>query len=171
MDNPYHVLETNRLILQTFQWDLFPELSRLLANPVVHRYFPHPLNELEAKEFMSRVLDQQTLNGYSLWAVFKKDNSDFIGLCGLLKQLVDAIEEVEVGYRLDNAFWGHGFGAEAAAGCVEYARNVLRVPSVISLIRPINTPSIRVAEKNGFVPEKETLFCGLPHWVYRKQLI
>ena len=93
-----------------------------------------------------------------------------MGICGLLKQVVDGNEEVEVAYRFDNAFWGNGYGPEAAGGCVIYARDVLCAPSVISLIRPLNTPSIRVAEKNGFVREKKTVFHELIHWIYRKDL-
>jgi len=34
---------------------------------------------------------------------------------------------------------------------------------IISLIRPENLPSRRVAERNGMAVEKETEFVGLPH--------
>ena len=40
---------------------------------------------------------------------------------------------------------------------------------VISLIRPENVPSRRVAERNGMLVEKETIFVGLPHLVYVAQ--
>lgn len=170
MQHDYTILETRRLMLQTLQWDLFPELATLLSNPKVHRYFPHPLNEIEAREFMKRVLERDERDGHSFWAVFKKEDSTFIGICGLLTQMVDGQEELEVGYRLDDAYWGQGFAPEAAAGCVKYAKEKLKAHSVISLIRPINRQSIRVAEKNGFICERETMFHHLPHLVYRKIL-
>ena len=34
---------------------------------------------------------------------------------------------------------------------------------IISLIRPENLPSRRVAERNGMAVEKDTEFVGLPH--------
>ncbi|MFW5785586.1 MAG: GNAT family N-acetyltransferase, partial [Chitinispirillaceae bacterium] len=90
-------------------------------------------------------------------------------ICGLLKQIIDGIKEVEVSYRLLDKYWGRGYGTEAALGCMQYARDVLHKSSVISLIREVNKPSIRVAEKNGLTVEKEALFCGLQHLVYRKR--
>jgi RimJ/RimL family protein N-acetyltransferase len=37
---------------------------------------------------------------------------------------------------------------------------------VISLIRPENVPSRRVAERNGMKLEREVVHYGLPHLVY-----
>ena len=170
MKQAYDVLDTKRLILQTLHWDLFEELARLLANPIVHRYFPGPLSAPEARAFLSRVLERQERDGYSFWAVFRKDDSVFIGICGLLKQTVADADYIEVAYRFDNAFWGHGYAPEAAAGCIDYARDVLHATSVISLIRPENKQSIRVAEKNGFIIDQETMFGGYRHRIYRKDL-
>lgn len=48
-----------------------------------------------------------------------------------------------------------------------YARDTLKKESIISLIRPINEPSIRVAEKNGLTFEKDTIFHNLEHRIYR----
>ena len=169
MTYSYTILETERLILQEMQWDLLPDLTKLLANPVVHRHFPKALNAKEAQVFMAGVLRRQQEDGFSFWAVFTKSDSTFIGICGLLTQMIDGIKEVEVGYRFDNTVWGNGYGPEAAAGCVGYAKDTLKLPSVISLIREVNRQSIRVAEKNGFTLEKETIFAGLPHRVYRKR--
>jgi len=47
-----------------------------------------------------------------------------------------------------------------------YAFNELGEDRVISLIRPENLPSRRVAERNGMTVEKEIDFAGLPHLVY-----
>ena len=31
-------------------------------------------------------------------------------------------KEIEVGYRINDEFWGKGYGTEAAAGCIDYAK-------------------------------------------------
>lgn len=49
---------------------------------------------------------------------------------------------------------------------MNYAFNTLGETRIISLIRPENLPSRRVAERNGMAVEKETEFVGLPHLVY-----
>lgn len=165
------ILETQRLSLETLDDTLFPQLAALLANPVVHRHFPKVSDEAEAKAFLAEVRKRYENDGYAFWAVIRKNDRRFLGICGLLKQVIDGRDEVEVGYRIDNVYWGNGYGTEAAAGCVHYAENVVKAHSVISLILPVNKQSLRVAEKNGLYFEKETLFHGQTHLVYRKQFL
>jgi RimJ/RimL family protein N-acetyltransferase len=50
--------------------------------------------------------------------------------------------------------WGNGYGTEAAAGCMRYAKDVLHKKSLVSLILAVNRQSIRVAEKNGMIFER-----------------
>ena len=111
--------------------------------------------------------EQIKVGNYSFWAVVRKKDNKFLGICGLLKQEIDGQVEAEIGYRLIDSFWCKGYGTEAAKGCVEYAKKKLMKESLIALIRSVNLASIRVAEKNGLRFEKETIFCDLPHRVYR----
>ena len=94
----------------------------------------------------------------------------FWEICGLLSQIIDRKKEIEVGYRISDKFWNQGIATEAAKGCIAYASDHLKLHSLISLIRSVNQPSIRVAEKNGFRFEKETIFQGVLHRVYRLYL-
>jgi ribosomal-protein-alanine N-acetyltransferase len=50
---------------------------------------------------------------------------------------------------------------------MHYAKDVLQKRSVVSLILAVNKQSIRVAEKNGMIFDRETLFHGQMHRVYR----
>ena len=161
------ILETSRLTLEEIQDDRFEELAALLANERVHRFFPKTLNRTESRDFLEKVQKRQEEEGLSFWAVIRKEDERFLGICGLLKQVVEGEEEIEVGYRIDDTFWGKGYGTEAAAGCMAYAKEKLGLSSLISLILPINKQSIRVAEKNGLQVEKEAMFHGQLHRVYR----
>lgn len=165
------ILETKRLILEELTIDLIDPLADLLTNPIVHKYFPKTLDRKESLEFLEKVIKRQQNDGISFWAVTRKKDNNFLGICGLLKQVIDGVEEIEVGYRINNEFWGNGFGTEAAAGCIEYAKNNLKLKSVISLILPINKQSIRVAEKNGLTLEKSSMFHDQLHRVYRINFI
>jgi len=163
------ILETQRLILEIIEEDKLEELANLLANVNVHKFFPKELNRQESLEFFEENCKRQSEDGISFWAVVRKDDLRFLGLCGLLKQIIDEKEEIEVGYRINDQYWGKGYGTEAAKGCIEYANNKLRLSSVISLIVHENKQSIRVAAKNGLRLEKSTIFHGRPHQVYRIQ--
>lgn len=164
------ILETARLILEEIEDDRFEDLANLLANKNVHRYFPKTFNRKESQEFLETVRKRQTEDGVSFWAVIRKEGFKFLGICGLLKQNIDNIDEIEVGYRINDIYWGNGYGTEAAKGCIQYAKDKLKLTSVISLILPENKQSIRVAEKNGLKFEKQSMFHCQMHNVYRIHL-
>jgi RimJ/RimL family protein N-acetyltransferase len=59
--------------------------------------------------------------------------------------------ETELGWAILSREWGHGYATEAAHAVRAWARDPLRI---ISLIDPRNVRSIRVADKLGAVPER-----------------
>lgn len=163
--------DTPRLFLERLEDRHFDDLYQLLSNEKVHKHFPTTLNRQEAGLFLQKVRTSYFRDGFSFRAVIRKEDKQFLGICGLLKQIVDGKEEVEVGYRIQDIFWGNGYGPEAAWTCMEYARCILHRDSVISLIRPVNIQSIRVAEKNGMTYERDTISHGLAHRVYRRRFV
>ena len=91
-------------------------------------------------------------------ATIFKENGAFIGRCGLLWQVIDDVQEVEVAYMLAKSYWGQGLGTEAAQALKEHAFRDLNFRRVISIIDPGNIASIRVAEKNGMRYERDVDF-------------
>jgi RimJ/RimL family protein N-acetyltransferase len=134
------------------------------------RYFPRTLDEEAMRAWIERNLKRYEQYGHGLWAVILKETGAFTGDCGLMWQDVDDVEELEVGYHFNKAFWGRGLATEAARGCMEYARAQLGRERIISLIRPENLPSRRVAERNGLQIEQEVFWRGYQHYVYAKEL-
>ena len=61
---------------------------------------------------------------------------------------VDA-KRLNLGYRLHTAAWGKGYATELGKGILRHALSDLGKPEVFAIVRPINTPSIRVLEKIG----------------------
>ena len=84
-------------------------------------------------------------------------------------QEVEGLNHVEVGYHVRRDLWGNGYATEAAQACIEYAFTRLGVDRVISMIRPENLQSVRVAEKNGLVCEKIVSWRGFDHCIYARQ--
>ncbi len=164
------VITTERLQLEKPNETHFEGLVKLLANKKVMKHFPKILNREEAREYYDLIQSRYKRDGYSFCAVVRKEDKQFLGICGVLKQLVDGVEEAEIGYRFIDTYWGKGYATEAAYGCMEYAKKELGKESIISLILPENIESQRVAERNGLTVEKETLYADLLHRVYRKPL-
>ena len=64
------------------------------------------------------------------------------------------------------AHWQKGYALEAASAVRDFAFNTLDKPHVISLIRPANIPSQRVALRVGMKPERLTRWHDADHLVF-----
>lgn len=100
-------------------------------------------------------------------AVCEISTGALVGWCGLLVQEVDNKTELEVGYSILPNRWGNGFATEAARACVNVAFDRGLAASIISIIQIDNVPSCRVAEKNGLIADRKTLYHGNAVWIYR----
>jgi RimJ/RimL family protein N-acetyltransferase len=141
-------------------------ISEMLADPEVMRFYSKQYSREESRIWIDKQLERYRADGHGLWLVIEKESGDPVGQVGLARQLVDGTSESEIGYLIHRPHWRRGFAVEAALGVRDYAWNVLRRDRLISLVRPVNTPSCGVARKLGMLIERETLFHGLPHLVF-----
>jgi len=159
------VLESRRLRLRQMRHDDLDVLCAIFSDPIVMRYFPAPWTRDEVQAAVECNLRRYQEDGFGLWMVVRKDK-DVIGDCGLVRQELPTGSEIEVGYHFLPDAWGFGYATEAASRCLTHAFDVLKLPRVISLIRPENGPSRRVAERNGQTVAEEIEWQGLRHLVY-----
>ena len=152
------VLTTGRLVLRELCLDDLDFVAEMLADPRVMRHYPKCRSREEAREWLEAMLMRQERDGHALWLTSLRETGEPIGQIGLLKQTVDGIDETEIGYLVHAPFWRQGFAHEAAAAVRDYAFHTLGKERVISLIRPANVPSQRVALSIGMKPEKVTTF-------------
>lgn len=161
------VFETERLFLRKITLNDVDNLQRIFSDAITMQYYPKMLDRDETTEWIQRILNMYAKHNAGLWACHLKSTGEFVGQCGLIFQSdVDGKDEIEVGYLFVREFWHQGFATEAAQTSMKYAREKLGFTRLISLLRPENTPSIRVAERNGLVPEKEIMRKGYKHFVY-----
>jgi RimJ/RimL family protein N-acetyltransferase len=100
-------------------------------------------------------------------ALIDKQTGELVGQCGLLIQTIDDIEELEIGYSIMPAHRGKGYASEAAIKCKEFAFENEYATSLISVIVPENTDSIKVAMNNGMKLDKTTTSNGDIVNIYR----
>jgi RimJ/RimL family protein N-acetyltransferase len=161
------VLETSRLILREFVPGDADALARVISDPETMRYYPAPFDRPGVEEWIIRNRRRYAADGHGLWAMNLKSTGEMIGDCGITLQDVDGEALPEIGYHLRRDLWGQGLATEAAKACRDYGFAQLKADFLISLIRPENVPSCRVAERNGMTIWKETVRSGLQHHVYR----
>ncbi len=145
------ILETERLILQTWTLEDAPRLFEICGDAEVMKYLgtgePYELIE-QANEFLRWAKDYQKENGFCRWAVFLKENQEIIGSCGFARP--HGTEEIELGYLLAKNFWGKGLATEAASACLRYGFERLKFSKIIAMTDLENVASQKVLEKIGF---------------------
>jgi len=159
------ILETSRLILRPFRQEDIGRLAELMANRDFMRFSLGPFTREKTQGVLQKFLSWGQAGLPSQFAVVLRENNNVLGYCGFMHH-PELPKEVEIGYRLDRAYWNRGLVTEGARAVRDYAFVDLKLSRVISLIHPENIPSRRVAEKIGLMPEREITFRGFPTIVF-----
>ncbi|MCT4705550.1 GNAT family N-acetyltransferase [Enterobacteriaceae bacterium H16N7] len=170
------VYETERLILRPWRQSDRQPFAAMNANSQVMRYFPSRLTAELSNLLADTLEEKMKVNGWGFWAVEEKYSGAFTGFVGLNipSYPLPFSPCVEIGWRLDNAFWGKGYAPEAARKALEIGFEQYGMHEIVSFTALVNTPSQRVMEKIGMVRGEEfdhpALEAGHPlrrHVVYR----
>ena len=96
------------------------------------------------------ILEQWNRKGFGLWAVFNRENSIFMGECGL-RELRLKSDEIELSYGLIPSFWGSGYASEASMAIIEYGFSNLGLGKIHGISNVNNKASLHVLKKLGFI--------------------
>jgi len=160
------ILETPRLLLRPHVVDDADALEAVLGDPVAMEFYPAALDRRGVEGWINNNRQRYQRDGFGKWAMVVKSTGEIGGSCGPALQEVEGRSEIEVGYNVRRDLWGRGYATEAARACIEYGFRELGAQRVISMIRPENVRSIRVAEKNGMHREKIVFWHGYDHGIY-----
>jgi len=160
-------LTTARLRLRGFSPNDFDAYAAIMADPDVTRHLGdgRPLARADAWRQMAMIIGHWSLRGFGLWAVEERSTGTFIGRIGCFHP--EGFPGFEVAYTLAKPAWGQGYAREGAAAALQFARETLGRKDIISIIRPANIASIRVAESLGARPAETIEFYGAPSVLYR----
>jgi RimJ/RimL family protein N-acetyltransferase len=145
------LVTTARLCLR--RWDAerhTPALAAINAEPSAVEFLNDgiPYTAEESRRQSERFAAHWASHGFGLWAV--EHGEETLGFTGLAHPLwfPQYAAEVEVGWRLHPAAWGHGYATEAARAALAAATH-LELERLIATIDPANTRSIAVATRLG----------------------
>lgn len=162
------VLETERLLLRPLEQSDQEALLAIWGDAENMRFYPHPFSREEVGAWIERNRARYREYRGGLFGLLDKKSGELVGACGPSWQEVEGKQELEVGYHVRRDRWGQGLATEAAKACMQYGFNELGpVCRIISMIRPENLPSRRVAEKNGLACEKVVLWREYQHSIYQ----
>jgi len=169
-----HAIETERLTLRRIEPADLDFYAAIHADPDVARYIANgkPRSRGETEAWLDTVLSGYRDNGLGPLAVIAKSDQRLVGRCGLSDSVFEIgpqgqgprrgwffrslaphgieLEAVpELGYTFSRDSWGNGYASEAAEAIYRYARAVLNLGSVCSVIHDQNAASLAVARKFG----------------------
>ncbi len=160
-------ITTKRLILRRLTHDDFDAVRKIHSDPEVMWVYGGVFSEDKTREFIQRNLDRYAKDGVAFFAITLMHTGELIGCGGIIMQETDQGIELEIGYQVRRDQQGNGYATEMARGCMQHAFESMHADHIISLIRPDNAPSRRVAEKNGLRVDREMMFHEMLHLVYR----
>lgn len=162
-------IETARLRLRPLRPgddDLDPLLA-VLGDAESMRFYPEPFDRDAVRSWISSQHERYERDGFGLLAIEERATGRLLGDCGPTVQSVDGERFVELGWHVLRSRQGQGIATEAGAACRDVVFASLAADRLISLIRPENAASRRVAEKLGFEVWRGTIRAGWGHLVYR----
>lgn len=166
MDEGFEIL-TGRLRLRPYRPDDLDDLHAMFSDPNHMRWYPEPFDRDGTRAWVERTFERYRNDGFGLWIVEDRSTGGFVGTAGPTKQVVEGAEETEIGWHTRPGRKGEGIAPEAARAARDWVFANLDVDHVISLVRPENVASCRVAEKLGMRVDREVDYKGLWHRVYR----
>jgi RimJ/RimL family protein N-acetyltransferase len=134
--------------------------AAMSADPEVMRYLGDGLPHSRWRSLREIPMNvaHWALRGYGQWALERREDGASIGRAGLWNP--PGWPGLEVGWKLERAAWGHGYATEAGSAAIEWAWHNLDTPELISIIHPENLASMRVAERLGLRPLRESTLKG-----------
>jgi RimJ/RimL family protein N-acetyltransferase len=149
MPQPIQELRGARVRLRAWVPSDREPFALLNADPVTMEFFPAALSRAESDAMVDRLQAQLEDRGWGLWCL------DVGGRCaGFVGLAVPTFAAhftpcVEIGWRLDKVFWGHGYATEGARLALQFAFETLFLPEVVSFTAVANWRSRRVMQRLG----------------------
>ncbi|NND31994.1 MAG: GNAT family N-acetyltransferase [Saprospiraceae bacterium] len=164
------ILSTERLYLRRLVLSDLAFLTRLHQDPEVMRHIgPVSSREEVSKRLLKILKDYESHPGLGVWMACILETGDRIGWA-CLKDL-DGTENIEVGYRLTQQHWGHGYATELCRSLLHYGFTEKELSVICGITRVENIASRRVLEKCGLKFQRiahyyhsDVLFFEL-HWL------
>ena len=146
------VIETERLLLQTWDELAFKRFHQATNTPAVMGWLGGVMNEEQLAAVYQRHTAFFATYGHGFWIVVRKEDGEVLGFCGIKR--VDAqgtglTGQHEIGWRFGEESWGKGYAKEAAAASLDYAFATLEAPHVVAFTVEGNSASWGLMKRLG----------------------
>src|SRR5260370_19373796 len=141
-------ISTERLIMRGWRDSDLAPWAAMNAEPEVRQYLGPLLTFEQASAWVLTFQDDLDRYGFGFWAVEVRASGEFIGFTGL-----GTVDEempftgVELGWRLAQSAWGHGYATEAALAAMRYGFDTMGLLEIVAV-----TPATNPRSHGGMRP-------------------
>lgn len=159
-----HSIFTQRFVLKKMGDDGYDRYYALSTNENVMRFVTgYPLDRHESNEMYFDILNDPESIGY-LGKYFIEDRKKGT-LIGMVK-IEKYGNEIEIGYRILEAYWGLGVATEVTRALILFSILKLETKTVCAFVDIRNKASVRVLEKSGMINEETIEDLGEPRYKF-----
>lgn len=139
-------LETARLVLRAQRIEDFSAYAALMASPRAI-YMGGPFDLPAAWGMFTSDLAMWALYGHGALMIDVRETGICVGQVGINHGPL--FPEKELGWLLYDGYEGHGYATEAAEALRDWARDVAKLPTLVSYFDPENHRSMAVSARLG----------------------
>lgn len=163
--------ETPRLILRDWREADWAEFWRVTNTQAVMRWLGDPADQATRDAARQRLEGYRRDHGHTFWVLERKADGGhlsraLLGFCGLKRSNVEGeavFGMMEVGWRLREDAWGHGYAKEGAIASLEAAFERFGADEVVALTVAGNSASWGLMLRLG-MRRREDLDFEDPRW-------
>jgi RimJ/RimL family protein N-acetyltransferase len=147
----FDTISTDRLLMRRWLESDREPFAALNGDPETMRFFPQTLDRAASDALVDFIESRFEAQGFGLWALEITESGEFIGFTGLnpMPDGLPGAGGLEVGWRLAEPAWHHGYATEAAKAALGVAFDGLGLGEIWSMTAVLNEPSKAVMRRLG----------------------
>ncbi|WP_058302983.1 GNAT family N-acetyltransferase [Gorillibacterium timonense] len=158
MGNPYaqfpHIV-TDTIILRKIEETDIEGLFEIYTNENVFMYIPG--DRKKNKAAVQNMIGHFERDFHKRKVIFlgiylPEAPNEIVGVAEIF-DYDDKVNQITIGYRLNERYWGKGIATQTVRAMVEYLYNTLEINRIQAFVMPANERSQNVLQKNNFVKE------------------
>jgi HAD superfamily hydrolase (TIGR01509 family) len=151
------ILTSPNLLLRELDVTDANALFDILQEDDIRKFYDdHPVSlEVEVERRKAYINNIYKIYGYGQWGIFRRDNMQLIGCCGIELRISDGVGDYELGYLISKDYRGKGYAFEASEAVIQYFYTKYEPNQKVAIIDRQNLPSLCLAEKLGMIKSAE----------------
>lgn len=148
------MIETERLVLRPWREADKPRFHDIINTPAMMAHFGGVAPREKIDALIDRLIEGQARDGHTMWALDHKRDNDLVGVCGVRLSGhpgTGVADELEIGWRVAEHYWGQGIAREAAQASLDWSWANTDRARVAAWTREGNLRSVGLMKRLGMV--------------------